>query len=100
MSVWDDPEAKKQKKLNKCMRNAVFALGVGIGLLLLIAFYPDKEGAENITKTFSTLSWCLILYGTTLLATVIFKRDWAPPMNTLLTWIVVPAYVVYVFAGQ
>ncbi|HBR67861.1 MAG TPA: hypothetical protein DEA55_00605 [Rhodospirillaceae bacterium] len=97
--MFGDPEERLKKKLRRCTRNAVLAVGIGIGLLLLKTFYPDQEGAEHITKLFGTISLCLIFYGGALLAAIIFKRAWAPPLNTLLTWFVVPSYLLYVFAG-
>lgn len=97
--MFGDPEERLKKKLRRCTRNAVLAVGVGVGLFLLKAFYPDQEGAEHITKLFGTLSLCLIFYGGILLAAIAFKKTLAPPLNTLLTWFAVPSYLLYVFAG-
>ncbi len=97
--MFGDPEERLNKKVRRCTRNAVFAVGIGIGLFLLKTFYPDQEGAEHITKLFGTISLCLIFYGGVLLAAIIFKRELAPPLNTLLTWFILPTYLFYVFAG-
>ncbi len=97
--VWDTPEEKTQKKLRKCTKNAAYAVGGGLGLWLLKAFYPEKEGAEKITELFTAFGGCLILYGVTVLAVILFKKDWALRINAVLSWIVIPSYVVYLLVN-
>lgn len=94
MSIWNDPEQKREKKQMKCAKNAAFAVGGGVGLWLLSVFYPEKEGAEHITRLFSDLALCLVVYGLVVLAVLIFRREWALRVNALFTWIVIPSYVV------
>lgn len=93
MSIFDDPEEKQKKKLRKCAKNAAYAVGGGLGLWFLQAVWPEKEGAEIITEVFGGLGWCLLVYGVTVLATIMLRREWALTVNALMTWLVVPLWV-------
>lgn len=93
MSLLDDPEEKLQKKRRKCAKNAAYAIGGAIGLWVLKTIWPEKEGAEKITEIFAGLGWCLLAYGLVVLATMMFKREWALHVNALMTWLIVPGWV-------
>jgi hypothetical protein len=97
MSIFDDPEVRREKKIKKIARNGAYAFGGGVGLWFMNALYPYEDGAEHIAELFGWLAFILIGYGLVTLATVMFKRKLVFPVNALLNWLVLPAMVLYLF---
>lgn len=94
---WDDPEEKLNKKLRKIGRNAAYGIGGGIGLLLIKMFFPKEDGHEKITDIMGDLILMLFVYGAVLLLAIIFKKKLAPLIAMLMTWVIVPSWLAYLF---
>ncbi len=95
---FEDPEAKRNKKINKVARNGAYALGVGVGLWFMNALYPYEKEAENIASLFGYIALVLLVYGLISLATVMFKRNIAIPVNMLMVWLVLPTAIIMIFS--
>ena len=96
---WDDPEEKLNKKLRKIGRSAAYALGGAIGLFIIKAFFPKEEGQEKITDIMGDIVLVLFVYGAILLLALIFKKKRAPLVASLMTWLVIPSWLVYIFTN-
>jgi hypothetical protein len=96
--MWNDPEERLNKKVRKAARNGAFAIGGGVGLFFMGMLYPHEEGADHIARLFSNLALVMILYGAVMLATVMFRRRLVPPMNFLMTWLVLPTLILFLFS--
>ena len=94
---WDDPEEKLNKKLRKIGRNAAYAYGGAIGLFLLKSLYPKEEGHEKITDVMGDISLMLVMYANVIILTVLFKKKLTPLVASLMTWLVIPAWLIYIF---
>ncbi len=94
---WDDPEEKLNKKLRKIGRTAAYAIGGAIGLGVIGAIFPKEDSLEKITDIMGDITLMLIVYGLILLASIIFKKKLAPIINIIMTWIIVPAWIAYLF---
>lgn len=96
--MWQDTEQRLNKKVRKAARNGAFSVGGGIGLWFMGMLYPHEEGANHIASLFTNLAMVTILYGGVMLATVLFKRKLVPPMNTVMTWFVLPTLILFLFS--
>lgn len=98
MSVWETPEQTAERKRSKCAKNAAYALGGGVGLLVLNLFLPDfaSPGAEKLRGLFPLLSGWMILYGFLALGLILFARDKALILNAVLVWLVTPCVLLYI----
>lgn len=94
---WDDPEEKLNKKLRKIGRTAAYALGGAIGLWVIGAIFPKEDGMDKIIDIMGDIALMLVVYGIVLLAGVVFKKKLAPIINMVMTWIVVPTWIAYLF---
>ena len=94
---WDDPEEKLNKKLRKIGRTAAYSIGGAIGLFLVKALFPKEEGHEKITGMMGDIVLVLIVYGAVLLLALILKKKLAPIIAMLMTWIIVPSWLTYLF---
>ena len=94
MSIFEDPEQRPNRKI---ARSGAYALGGGVGCWFLGFIYPHEESANTIASVFSSIGTLLIIYGVITLASVIFKRKLAIPINFLMIWLVVPAGILYIF---
>ena len=94
---WDDPEERLNKKIRKIGRTGAYALGGSIGLWLVSLFFPKEEGHEKITDMMSDIALLLSVYGIILFIGIIFKRKRAPIINLLMTWIIIPTWIAYLF---
>lgn len=93
--MWTPSEEKKQKKFMKIGRNGALAFGCGLGLWLMKLFYPQHEGAEKIADLFGETGLILLVYGAIVVAALILKREAAPAVNFFMSWIIVPAWLLY-----
>lgn len=94
---WDDPEAKKQKKFNKAMRNAIIILGVGIGMMLVKPFFIGTEegvSSESTIRLFNTLGFSMIGYGLIIVACGIFLRKQMTKINLVALYLVLPGIIL------
>jgi len=91
---WDDPEEKLNKKIRKIGRNAAYGIGGAVGIFLIAALYPKEEGSENIVKIMNDFSLVLFVYAATLLLAIILKKKYAPIINMLMTWFIIPGWIV------
>lgn len=96
--MWDDPEQRLNKKVRRVARNGAFSIGGGVGLFFMGMLYPHEDGANHIARLFNNLALVMILYGVVMLATVMFKRRLVPPMNLVMTWLVLPTLVLFLFS--
>jgi hypothetical protein len=96
--MWDDPEQRLNKKVRKAARNGALSVGGGVGLFFMGMLYPHEEGADHIASLFTNLALVMILYGAVMLATVMFRRRLVPPMNLLMTWLVLPTLILFLFS--
>ncbi len=96
--MFEDPEARRNKKINKVARNGAYAVGGGVGLLFMNALYPYDPSAEKIASLFGYVSLLLIGYGALTLACVMFRRNLAIPLNIFMVWLVLPAALVMIFS--
>ena len=58
---WDDPEKKLNKKLRNIGRSAAYALGGGVGLLIIKALFPKEDGNDKITGMIGDIVLILIM---------------------------------------
>ena len=93
---WDDPEEKLNKKLRKIGRNAAYGIGGAIGIFLIATLYPKEEGAETQTmiEVMNDFSLVMFVYAAILLGGLIFQRKRAPLINMLMTWFIIPSWIV------
>lgn len=96
--MWDDPEQRLNKKVRKAARNGALSVGGGVGFFFMGVLYPHEEGADHIASLFTNLALVMIFYGAVMLATVMFKRKLVPPMNFLMTWLVLPSLILFLFS--
>ncbi len=91
-------ELKKEKKINKLLKKSAWAIGAGIGMVLLkflvAPFLGDNENAE---KALGILGWCLVAYGATIVLSFVFLRKFLFKVNLLLTWVVMPVIFLKLF---
>lgn len=92
------PKDEKKKKIGKIARNGAYALGGGLGLWFMNALYPYEESAARTAQIFAHLAIILIIYGLLILATVLFRRNWAGRVNLLLNGLALPAALLFVFS--
>ncbi len=92
--MWHDEEEKKAKKFRKVAKSAAYSVGGGIGLWLLSIFLPDQEGSEKIIPLLWDLGTALFVFGGVVLATIVLKRDWTFPMHMLLSWLILPSWII------
>lgn len=97
MKPWDDPEEKLNKKIRKVGRSAAYAIGGGLGLFIIKVLFPKEEGHEKITDMIGDIVTVLIVYGAVLLLSVIFKKKLAPLVASIMTWLIVPSWLIYLF---
>ena len=96
--MFPDPEERLNKKVRKAARNGALSVGGGVGLFFMGMLYPHEEGADHIAKLFSNLALVMILYGVVMLVTVMFRRRLVPPMNLVMTWVVLPTLILFLFS--
>ena len=92
--MWHDEEEKKAKKFRKITKNSAYSVGGGIGLWLLSVFLPKEEGSEKILPLIWDLGTAFFVFGMLILVTVAFKRDWTLRMHRLLSWLILPSWVI------
>lgn len=98
--MWDDAEDRKKKKIRKAGKNAAMTAGAGVALWIFTYLYPQNEGSEKVIPLLRDLAPALILYGIAILAALLFKRERALAVYTLLTWLVLPAYAGYLLMSN
>lgn len=88
-------ERRKEKKIRRILKKSAWAMGLGVGFLLLkflvVPFIGDNEQAE---KALGVFSWCLIAYGLVIILTFMFLRDFLFKVNIALSWVVLPLLLV------
>jgi hypothetical protein len=98
MSIFEDPEERRARKIRKIARSGAYAIGGGAGMWFLNALYPYEESAEKIASLFGWIGTLLMVYGLISLASVIFKKNLAIPVNILMSWVIVPGALVFIFS--
>lgn len=97
----NDPEKaelKKEKKIKKLLKKSAWAIGAGIGMILLktlvAPFLGDNEEAE---KALGVLGWCLAAYGTSTILSFIFLRNFIFKIDFIMAWAVMPLIFIKLF---
>jgi len=84
-------ELKKEKKIKRLLVKSAWAMGLGVGLLLLkFVIAPMIGSNEQTEKALGIFSWCLIAYGGAIILTFMFLRNFLFKVNILLSWTVMP----------
>jgi hypothetical protein len=87
----DRHEQKKEKKIKRLLRKSAYAVGIGIGFFLLrFLIAPFIGDNEQANAAITIISLCLVAYGTLMIVTFIFKKDWFVKVDILLNWIIIP----------
>ncbi len=95
MNDLDKQERKKEKKIQRLLKKSAYAVGLGIGLLLLkFVVVPFLGESEQTEKALGLFSYCLILYGASIIVTFIVKKDWLIKVDLLLSWVIMPLILV------
>lgn len=93
--IWDDPEERRKKKIRKAAKSAASAGGGGVALWFFSLLYPRTEESEGIAALLADLALPLVLYALVVLGFILFKEKLALKVYVLMSWIVLPSYVVY-----
>lgn len=99
--MFDDRESRQRKKQQRIIRTSVWSIGLGIGLLIARYVAPLIMGESAAADTvFSGFGWALLAYGTAQLAAVAFLKKQAAVICALLTYIVMPAILLWLLTGM
>ena len=88
-----DQELLGNKQNKKIFKNIAYAMGVGIGFILLIPMLPDigdeakQEGMEAI---YFIISYTLMVYSISLGLGFFFLRPYVALVAFILNWVVMP----------
>ncbi|MBI4030172.1 MAG: hypothetical protein HY370_00695 [Proteobacteria bacterium] len=96
-----DSEEKLQKKQRRIIRASVWCIGIGLGLLAarIIAplFAGESDDAGNALVAFG---FSLTGYGAAQLIAIAFLRRHAPLACSIITYIILPAVLLKLFADM
>lgn len=95
MRDWDviEREQKLEKKYRRIIKNGVYCLGGGLGLLLVKMFFPDL-GTETARTLMNGLAFTVITYGLIVLAAMVFLRSQVFKVNFFLLFFIVPGMII------
>ncbi len=87
------------KKQNiKCFKSAAYAMGFGVGFLILSPLLPDigdKEKSSAMADLYQSVSLCMIAYALTVTVGFFFFRKNIPFIMFVLNWFVVPTLCIW-----
>lgn len=97
---WDviDEEERMNRKYRKLMKNAVYCIGGGIGLMIVHMFFPDLDGEGTAKALMKGLGWTILGYGLALLTALIFARGQVFKVNFFLLFLIVPGVIIKLLA--
>lgn len=98
--MFDDREARQRKKQRRIIRTSVWSIGLGTGLLVARYIAPFVMGESAAANAgFSGFGLALLGYGAAQLAAVVFLKKQAGAVCALLTYILMPAVLLWLLAG-
>jgi hypothetical protein len=96
MRDWDvlEREEKLNKKYRRIIKNAVYCIGGGIGLLIVQHFFPDMDGEGKAKALMNGLGFTILAYGLVMITVFVFLRAHVFKANFFLLFFVVPTLVI------
>jgi hypothetical protein len=96
MPAMTEEDDRLRGKLFRIGRSAAFAVGGGLGLWFVGFLFPESsERADRLRSLVPLLSGWAIVYGVTVLASLLIRPKAAPAINAGLVWIVTPGILLY-----
>lgn len=100
MRDWDviEREQKQEKKHRRIIKNGVYCMGGGIGLMMVKMLFPDL-GGETAQSFMNTLGLTVIGYGLIMLIAMGFFRSQVVKINFFMLFFIVPAVIIKLVVG-
>lgn len=91
-----DIDERTERKRRRMARNAAWALGLGVGLLVARVIAPliMGEGADQANRAFMSFGLTLIVYGAVQIFCLVFLKKKALLAGGVLTYLVMPAVLI------
>lgn len=87
------------KKQNvKCFKSAAYAMGFGVGFLILSPFLPDvgeEKKSEAMVDLYQSVSFWMIAYAIAVTISFFFFRKNIPFIMFILNWFAIPTVALW-----